>query len=222
MDFLSLAKIQEIVLFIPLFIICLSIHEFAHAWAAQKLGDPTAKYLGRLTMDPMAHISLLGTVVFPIVGLLMGGILFGWANPVPVDPRHFKKPRQGMALVAAAGPASNVIMAVLFAAALGLATRFVPVQEFRAESGMWPAFLKLVQMAVVLNLFLAFFNLIPLPPLDGSRILAGLVSERTASKIDQLEQMSFWIFLILLMTGVLRFVSIPVYLLGDFLLTTFT
>ncbi len=222
MDFLSQDKLQGLILFLPLFVLCLSIHEFSHAWMAQRLGDPTAKYLGRLTLDPRAHISVFGTIVFPMIGFLSGGFLFGWANPVPVDPRHFRNPRQGMAIVAAAGPASNVILATLFAMALGIATRMVPAHEFNAATGFWPAFHSMVQLAVVLNLFLAFFNLLPIPPLDGSRILAGLVSEGTAQKIDRLEQMSFFILLILLFTGVLRYLSIPVYVFGNFLLQLFT
>jgi Zn-dependent protease len=207
MDLLANPKVQQLVMFIPLFIICLSLHEYAHAWVAQKLGDPTAKYLGRLTMDPMAHISILGTIVFPAIGLLSGGFLFGWANPVPIDPRHFKKPRQGMALVAAAGPASNVLIAILVAAVFGLVTRFVPVEKFTEETSLWGAVLKMSVMAMQLNLFLAFFNLIPIPPLDGSRILAGLVGEKWAVEIDKLERMGFWILLILMYTGALRFLA---------------
>ena len=120
-------KIRELLLFAPPFIISLSFHEFAHAWVANRLGDSTARYLGRLTLDPMAHISWFGTVLFPAISVLAGSnIFFGWANPVPVDMRNFRKPRLGMAYVAAAGPASNLVLATLCAGALSLIVHFVP------------------------------------------------------------------------------------------------
>jgi Zn-dependent protease len=209
MNWLTLSKVQEVVMFIPLFILSLSIHEYAHAWVAQKLGDPTAKYLGRLTIDPMAHISVLGTIIFPLIGLLSGGYLFGWANPVPIDARHFKKPRQGMALVASAGPAINVLMAVFAMFLLGLLMRFIPTDRFMEDSGPWQAFMRMTTMGVQLNLFLAFFNLIPLPPLDGSRILAGLVGERMAQQLDAFERSSgaSWLLLILIFSGAFQFLG---------------
>jgi len=222
MELLANPKIQQILMFIPLFILSLSLHEFAHAWTAQRLGDPTAKYLGRLTLDPMSHISIFGTIIFPVIGLLSGGFLFGWANPVPVDPRYFKKPRLGMAKVAAAGPAINILIAIVITAILGISTRFVPIEAFTADSGLWQAFFRMANMAVQLNLFLAFFNLIPIPPLDGSRILAGMVGERFAQELDKLESMGFWILLALLWTGALRFLAGFVIGFQEFLLRIFT
>jgi Zn-dependent protease len=209
MDLLTHSKVQELVIFIPVFILSLSIHEYAHAWTAQKLGDPTAKYLGRLTIDPMAHISVLGTIIFPAIGLLTGGFLFGWANPVPIDPRHFKKPRRGMAMVAAAGPAINIIIAIGIAALFGISTRFVPLEKFTADSGVWQALLRMTVLGMQLNLFLAFFNLIPLPPLDGSRILAGLVPPKLANELDAFERSSYasWVLLILIFSGAFSFLG---------------
>ncbi len=224
MDLLTHSKIQELVLFIPVFILSLSIHEYAHAWTAQKLGDPTAKYLGRLTIDPMAHISVLGTIIFPAIGLLTGGFLFGWANPVPVDPRHFKKPRRGMAMVAAAGPAINVIIAVCIAAGFGLSTHFVPAEKFSSDSGIWQAILRMAMLGMQLNLFLAFFNLIPLPPLDGSRILAGILPPKLANDLDAFERssMASWVLLILIFSGAFSFLGKFVLAFQAFLFGIFT
>jgi len=106
MELFTPEKIRLLLLFAPVFILSLSFHEYAHAWSANRLGDSTARYLGRMTMDPMSHISWFGTVLFPAISLLTGAPLFGWANPVPVDMRNFRKPRLHMAIVAAAGPAS--------------------------------------------------------------------------------------------------------------------
>jgi len=211
--------LMKILLFTPPFILSLSFHEFAHAWMANKMGDPTAKYLGRLTVDPMAHISLFGTVILPAIFLVIGGPLFGWANPVPVDMRNFKKPRVGMAIVAAAGPASNILLAIIFAFLLSLLPDEALLKSLRnaGQLGTMGAAAEMLRLAILLNLGLAFFNLIPLPPLDGSRIVQGFVSAKTALKLDQLAQYSFYIFLFLMWSNALRVLGIPIYLFYSFL-----
>ena len=217
---LTADAIRQLVLFAPPFILCLSIHEWAHAWAANKLGDPTAKNLGRLTIDPMAHISFFGTIVFPAIGILTGGMLFGWAKPVPVDPRNFKYPRQHMAVVAVAGPISNFIQAFVLTAILSflLKVDFIPVQY----TGIKSAGIEMVVMAIRLNLFLAFFNLIPIPPLDGGRILQGIVPRRYLAPIEKIGEQGQWIILLLLFTGALRYLAIPVYKCFELLLGAFS
>jgi len=213
----------RLALFAPPFILSLSFHEFAHAWSANKLGDSTARYMGRMTLDPMSHISLMGTIIFPSVAVLFGGPLFGWANPVPVDSRNFRKPLKDMAVVAAAGPASNLLLAIVCTAALSLlansgAGQVLPLS---GRGGMLGATIDMVNMAVWLNLFLCVFNLIPIPPLDGSRIIQGFVKPTTAMKIDAYAGQAQILLLILLFTGMLRYLAIPVVVLRNLLFGLF-
>lgn len=221
------ANIQEalirLALFAPPFILSLSFHEYAHAWTANKLGDSTARYLGRMTLDPMAHISWLGTVIFPAVAILFGGPLFGWANPVPVDSRNFKKPLQHMAVVAAAGPASNLLLAFLCTVALSFLAASGPdaVLPLHGRGGMLGATIEMIDMAVWLNLFLCVFNLLPIPPLDGSRIIQGFVKPSTAMKIDAWAGQAQFLLLILLFTGFLRYLAYPVYIIRGLLFHLF-
>lgn len=211
MDLLGGDLLRKIFLMAPPFILSLSVHEWAHAWSANKLGDPTAKQMGRMTVDPMAHISWIGTVLLPIVSIAVGGFFFGWAKPVPVDTRYFKNPRAGMAVVAAAGPFSNIIIALILSVLIGLiyggnysVAGFSPLKQ----SGM-----AMLQFAVQINVALAVFNMVPLPPLDGSRILQGLVSRHWANKIDQAAPMMEMLLFVFIFTGVFRFLMIPMGIL---------
>lgn len=213
-------NIRRLLLFLPPFILSLSFHEYAHSWAANKLGDPTSKNLGRHTLDPMVHITPFGTIIFPSIGLLMGGFLFGWAKPVPVDSRNFKEPMKHMAYVAAAGPISNVILAFLCCALLAMVRSYV-VSGAGAVSPVIAAGHEMLELAVTLNLFLAFFNLIPVPPLDGSRIIQGFVPYSTARKIDEWGETGQWILLIMIFTGVLKYLAIPVYISRNILFSIF-
>jgi Zn-dependent protease len=222
-ELLSSDAVRRLLLFAPVLILSLSIHEWAHAWSADRLGDSTARYLGRMTVDPMAHIDWIGTVLFPGIAILTGAPLFGWAKPVPVDERNFRKPRQGMAWVAAAGPASNIVIAVFVVAMLSVLghSQQTGILSIKAAGGMAGAGVEMALMAVQLNLFLAFFNLIPIPPLDGSRILRGLSTPAFASKIESLEGMGSWLILILFFTGVFRVLATPVFALFETLLLAF-
>jgi len=189
---------------IPLFfvlILSLSFHEAAHAWTADRLGDPTARLLGRLTLNPLSHIDWIGTVLFPLVALYTGAPLIGWAKPVPVNPQNLRSPRQGFALVAAAGPISNLILAVWAAAAL------VVVENFQQEPSLA---ISLLTRTVFLNVLLAVFNLIPVPPLDGGNILAGFVPESVARSIDALRPYGMIILYALMLTGVLGTIAWPI------------
>jgi Zn-dependent protease len=143
----------------------LSVHESAHAWTAFRQGDPTARSLGRITLNPLAHIDVIGTVVMPLLMIFTGVPLLGWAKPTPVDPRHFRHLRRGQIVVAGAGPVSNMLLALLFTAGLFVAVRALP--------GPLPEqpIVVLLSMGVQLNVLLAVFNLVPLPPLDGSHIV---------------------------------------------------
>jgi Zn-dependent protease len=170
-------------MWLPLSILSLTVHEFAHAWSAWKLGDDTAERAGRLTLNPISHIDLLGTILLPLLG-----IPFGWAKPVPVNPARFRRSvsmGRGMAITASAGPISNVLLATLAAVALGLLFRFAPGL---VDDGQ-PARAMLVSL-VTLNVGLALFNLLPVPPLDGSRIVAWLLPYRLQASWHALEQFS--------------------------------
>ncbi len=174
-------------------VFAITIHEAAHGWVANRLGDPTARMLGRLSLNPLRHIDPLGTVVVPLVSLLLGGILFGWAKPVPITAQNFRDPRRGMALVAVAGPASNLLMAIFWAAVIKLAITIGP--EMRSIS------LPLVYMGrfgIIINLVLMWLNMLPLPPLDGGRVLSGLVSGPMSAKLDRIEPYGLFIVLALL------------------------
>ncbi|MEO5666503.1 MAG: site-2 protease family protein [Bdellovibrionota bacterium] len=206
--------IRSILLFIPMLILCLSVHEWAHAKTADLLGDATPRFMGRLTLDPMAHITLVGTIVLPCLALITGLPLFGWAKPVPIDARNFKNPRSGMAIVAAAGPTSNIIMATLMMAILAYLNHHhqMGIGEIKAQGGLAGAGVEMLTLGVQLNAFLAFFNLIPLPPLDGSRVLQGFLGHQGAATIDRMESWSTWVLIILAVSGVLRYLAIPVFI----------
>jgi len=176
------------------------LHEYAHGWVANKCGDPTAKLQGRLTMNPLAHIDMFGTIIMPILCLMMpGGFLLGWAKPVPVDPRQMTQPRRDMALVAAAGPGMNFALALLSGLLLAIVLWIDPSLSMQqrsidnSESGTSSNAIFLLPIAVMalysvlINVFLALFNLIPIPPLDGGRILVSLLPPQPALALARLE-----------------------------------
>lgn len=178
----------------------LSVHEAAHAWTADRLGDPTARMLGRITLNPLAHIDLIGTVLFPLIAIMTGFPLLGWAKPVPVNFRNLKAPRRDFAIVALAGPVSNLALAALA----------TPIFLLMYDDGAVHMGTILAASFVVLNVSLAVFNLIPFPPLDGGNVLAGLVPESVAAAIDQLRPYGFVLLYALLLTGALSRFVFPV------------
>lgn len=189
---------------VPLFIVLivsLSVHEAAHAWTADRLGDPTARLLGRLTVNPLKHIDVIGTVVFPLLAMLSGLPLLGWAKPVPVNPHNLRAPRRDFAVVALAGPISNLLLAMLAAVVL----------KVMMAAGAGLSFgLMVVSRAVTINVLLAVFNMLPVPPLDGGNVLAGVVPEPIARAIDRLKPYGFIILYALILTGILGDVVFPI------------
>ncbi|MDH5424593.1 MAG: site-2 protease family protein [Gammaproteobacteria bacterium] len=186
-------------------IFAITLHEAAHGWVANKLGDPTARVLGRITMNPLKHIDLIGTVIVPLVLVVLGGFVFGWAKPVPVDMRNFKQPFKDMALVAAAGPISNLLMACFWTLIMAIAINWLtPDQWIKRPLAM------MSQAGVVINLILMVLNLLPLLPLDGGRVVTGLLSPRAAMTFMKIEPYGMIILLLLLFSGILGKILGPV------------
>jgi len=182
----------SIVILIVVLLFSVVVHEVAHGWAADKLGDPTARKLGRLTLNPIVHIDLMWTIVIPIIMYLSMGFIFGGAKPVPVNPYNFKNPKKGMAISAAAGPLSNLLMAVLGVIVFKACIAFGFMPEFLSE---------FLQYFVFINGILMGFNMLPIPPLDGSKVLMGFMNNQTAAKYESLSQYGFFILMGIILLG---------------------
>lgn len=185
-------------------VFAITVHEVAHGWVAARLGDPTAKLAGRLTLNPVKHIDPLGTVVVPLVMLVLTSFIFGWAKPVPVNWRNLRRPRRDMALVAAAGPGANLLMLALWT--LALAPLFGAGGDLSYPSTL---LIEMAKMGIIINTVLIVLNLLPLPPLDGSRIVTAFLSPVAARRYNALESWGLLILVALIFTGVLGAILIP-------------
>lgn len=191
--------------------ISITFHEYAHGWMASKLGDPTPKQAGRLSLNPLVHIDPFGTIILPIILLILSTRIigqpfaFGYAKPVPINPYHFRNPKKDIALVGLAGPLMNILIAML----LSLLVRF-----------KFPIFAEAIVLGILINLILAIVNLIPIPPLDGSKILVSFLSKKIAYRYLKIEPYGFFIILLLLMSRFFEWFVFPlattisIYLLG--------
>jgi Zn-dependent protease len=194
-------------------LIAITFHEVSHGYVAYKLGDPTAKFVGRLTLNPLAHIDPFGTILLPLMLIVLthGQFVFGYAKPVPINPMNFKDPRKGMAISAAAGPITNILLAILSVVILKLI--IFPLAavfpESAGESVLRPLSM-IFSSSVLINIVLAVFNMIPVPPLDGGRVLVGLLPSRQAYSFSKIEPFGFIIVLVLIYSGVANYIILPV------------
>jgi Zn-dependent protease len=198
---LEISIVQKIVAWILPVLFAITVHETAHGWMALQLGDKTAMMLGRLTLNPLKHIDPLGTILIPGLMYMMAGFMFGWAKPVPITWQNLKQPKRDMVFVAAAGPVSNLIMAMLWSLAI------------RIGLALGDAGLALVFMGVAgifINCILMVLNLLPLPPLDGGRVMTGLLPGPLAYKFSRIEPYGFFILVGLMVTGLLGVILWPV------------
>lgn len=197
--------------FVP-FLFALCFHEFAHGIVAKWRGDDTASMMGRLTLNPLPHMDLIGTVILPLAAIVFSSpIFFGWAKPVPVNSRNLKNPRSDLFWIALAGPVSNLFLAVIGALLMGIVARY-----FMAMSSA-KALLNILDIFVLTNLFLAIFNIIPLHPLDGGKVLARFLPSSWNYKLEQHEQITSLILMMLILTGMLQVLAVPVFWSHDIL-----
>ncbi len=211
MDLLDIgAKIG--VYFIP-FLFALCFHEYAHGWVARRRGDNTAEMMGRLSMNPLVHMDLVGTFILPIMSIVLATpIFFGWAKPVPVNVRNLKNPRVDMFWIALAGPLSNILLAVIGAILIGFVAKYFYSMEYAK------AVVEILKTFIVTNLFLAIFNILPLHPLDGGKVLARFLPAHVNLKLEQNEHVTSMVLLGLVLTGALRLLAIPVFWSANHLL----
>ena len=182
----------------------ITVHEVAHGWVANKLGDSTAKMLGRLTLNPFKHIDPIGTVVVPLaMVLLQTGFVFGWAKPVPVNMSKLNSPKKDMAIVAIAGPVSNLIMAIFWVFIFKLGNSVI------SDANIAKGIMAMGQAGILINLILFVFNLLPIPPLDGSRVLSGFLPKSLSDVMDKIEPYGLFIVIGLLYFGVLNSILTP-------------
>ena len=198
MDFDLIKVLTNIVIWAPPVLLAVTLHEVGHGYAAYRLGDSTAAEMGRLTLNPIKHADLMGTVIVPIAMMLLTPFVFGWAKPVPINAARLNNPRRDMIWVAMAGPGANIIMAICWALVFKFAT-----PAFGEPSGTQMILSTMAQVGIMINFLLAAFNILPIPPLDGSRVMMSFLSPELARPYARLERYGMLIIVVLMMSGLL-------------------
>ena len=202
MDDLSL--VQRIAVWTLPVVFAITVHEVAHGWVARRFGDSTAYMLGRLTLNPVKHVDPIGTLLVPGLLLMMGGFIFGWAKPVPVAWENLRNPKRDMAIVALAGPVANLLMAILWALLMKVGLLLGGQLDMLSRPLVYMG-----AAGISINVMLMVLNLLPLPPLDGGRVMAGLLPDQLAQAYNRIEPFGFFILLGLLISGVLGYIMTP-------------
>ncbi len=203
--------LQILSILIPV-LFAITLHEVGHGWAAKQFGDRTAEIQGRLTLNPIAHMDPIGTVLLPGLLLYLGGLVFDWAKPVPINPMNLRNPKRDMFFVAIAGPVANLLMTFFWSFFFT-----VSVYLFGNQYYLYPYVMLMAQTGVFINLVLMVFNLLPIPPLDGGRVLRSVVNEKIGRTIDLVEPYGFFIVVALLFLGALQ----PIFKIVQSLTTVF-
>jgi len=207
----ELSTIQKIAVTALPLVFAIILHEVAHGWVAYRLGDPTAKAAGRLTLNPISHIDLFGTIIMPMLLLILKAPVFGYAKPVPINPHYFRNPKRDMALSSLAGPATNMLMALFFTFILRI---LLPVFEGNIPENAWSWFVVPIAYmsfyGVLINIALGVLNMIPIPPLDGSRIVYWLLPDKLGTTYYRLEPFGIFILLALMATNILGMIIMPI------------
>jgi Zn-dependent protease len=204
-------SVLDFIISISVLLFAVSIHESAHGWMAEKFGDPTARIQGRITLNPIPHIDPIGSVIFPILLYIAGAPVFGWAKPVAVNPYNLRDPRRANMFISAAGPGSNIIAGVLGIVFLLVLKHLGVVDLTPILRGGNPGLLTLILFElIIINIFLAIFNLIPVPPLDGSWILEGVLKGEALYHYQKIKPYGFIILIVIIYTGILHVIANPI------------
>lgn len=212
MSFDLAAAIPKLAMFFPAFLFALCFHEYAHGWMAKKFGDNTAEAMGRLTMNPIAHADVIGTLVLPIFAIVTGAPLFGWAKPVPVNPRNLKNPVKDMFWVAFAGPLSNVLLAVVGAFIMVAGVGYIK------DPTTQQTFMRFFDIFIFFNILLAIFNMIPLHPLDGGKVLQRFIPESWNRSLEQNQGTLQIILLVFFIGGGFKYLAAPIQFMQNSLI----
>lgn len=202
---MELTIVQNIAIWALPVLFAISFHEVAHGWVASWLGDQTARFSGRLSLNPLKHIDPIGTVVVPLLMLMVSNFVFGWAKPVPVDARNLHHPRRDMAIVALAGPVSNLSMALVW----GLIAKLGLILELSGNEWLGLPLILMGRAGIMINVVLAVLNLLPLPPLDGGRVMSSLLPPRMSYQLSLIEPYALLILVLLMFSGLLSRIMLP-------------
>ncbi len=200
----ELSTIQKLIIYLPPLLFAITLHEVAHGWAALYFGDNTAQAQGRLSLNPINHIDPLGTVIIPLLLFFTGGFIFGWAKPVPVNVYRLRHPKRDMAFVALAGPSANIIMALIWVFVMAAGLHLIELLPWVSKPLVYTGF-----FGIIINLMLAMLNMLPIPPLDGSKVVAGVLPNTLSQAFVRLEPVGLIILVLLLATGWLGLILHP-------------